>query len=227
MNSISVARSFVICLYGPDGSGKTTASRYLKKLLLAKYGVSSSTLWLRNNHYLAKIPLAISKLLRCTHYLDVDGCTVGYYSFSRFRALSRLYIICRLMDTLLCYLFVLLPRLLFTRSALILDRYVPDIIIDTSLYADCNLVDSFLFKLFMYMQPKSSHLLFLTSDQQHLCDARPENKIDPYFTSRLNLYKSLYSRVPSGYICNNRSISDFYCSIDDFLATIAPSFVSG
>ena len=209
----------VFCIYGPDGSGKSSASEYIRSILERRYGLKSKILWLRNNHYFTKLPLLLSKIMGHTHYDIYDGYRVGYYTFQKNYLVKGLYILCRLIDTVICRYFIILPNLVFTKSFIVIDRFIPDIIVDTSLYSGIQLHDTFLFDIFVFLNPKSS-FIYIESSPEFLKSVRPENAKDKYFDMRIKMYKEITNKLPTCILKNNSTIVSLFEKIDEVVECV-------
>jgi GTPase SAR1 family protein len=181
----------VIVISGPDGSGKSTIAKILRREL-RKRGYPVYYTWLRYPRFLSLLPLLISKLLGTTVKIKVDGvCKHVLHAYYRIPILGRLYELAILVDYLIYKFFkVFIPR--FSGFVIVVDRGLLDILIDV--YAETK---RFPRLLYTYLEresrrPNSIRILMMAS-YSTLTSRRRDNLCNPSFKEIYALYRILGS----------------------------------
>ena len=209
---MSLIRGEIVSVSGIDGSGKTTCIEQLRGFYDEK-GKPSRYIWLRYNHYITKVLLVFCRLIGLTYYQNIDGARMGYHDFYRSTLLSHLFVWLTLMDTFFISLILVYIPAIFSRSVIICDRWVPDILIDLEIDTHISMVVGTLYeKLFWAMIPSAAHVLVIQRDYDDVFFARTEHKIDKNFKHRFQLYKTLISSSKVKMIDNTGTVEDAVAS---------------
>ena len=196
----------IVYVTGIDGSGKTTACEMIGKHLQAQ-GYEVETLWLRFNHFYSKPLLALCRLIGLTKYETVDGIRIGYHHFYRSRLVSWLFIRLQYLDAKRVFRKKIMPRMQRSgKRAIILDRYVIDILIDVSVDTGIDLFETAWKDRFMSLQPEGTQTILIKRDYELVRQARPEAMPDKFFINRLKYYDQLREEHGMVIIENNESI---------------------
>lgn len=180
----------IICIIGPDGTGKSTQARMLMDTLQSR-GIECRYRWLRFHHFLSLPVLGLARLmgLSGTRVLD-DGTRIGYHSFSRSRLVSALYPVLLFADTLGYYLaFVALPSRI-TGTTFVCDRFIHDTIIDLMISVGTDAFERLPMKKYFFgMIPGENLKVFLlNADDSVLIKRRNDIKHDAALSIRIKLY---------------------------------------
>lgn len=181
----------LICIIGPDGTGKTTQI----KLLINNYkekGIEYKYRWLRFYHFFS-LPILI--YARIFGYSEVEclenGDKIGYHYFNRSKIISIFYPMFLWLDTFFLVLFKVSIPLLFGEK-IISDRFVYDTLIDVMIsISDYNFYKSTLGKLFLGLVPKNSQIFLLMSNEESLKSRREDVKNDKNINVKIMLYNKL------------------------------------
>lgn len=189
-----VKRPRVAYVMGIDGSGKTTVTEYLARAY-EKEGYDVDVIWLRFNHVLTKPLLGLCRLLGLTRYEMIDGIRVGYHEFYRSKLVSWAFVYLQYLDALRVTWSVLRPRQKNNNKAVILDRFVYDILIDLMIDTRIEQLDTkWIGRKLIALLPEHSITIPVFRDRNHLLEARPESRVDRNFEERLKLYEELVER---------------------------------
>ena len=112
----------MVCLFGADGSGKTTLSKHVASYLNSS-GVNASVVWMRGTHTLASI---LARFLN--HFNTFRGSCNPYYSICVPHKLRRFWVWDELLSVLpIIFSRFILPR--FSRDVVIAERSLIDFLV--------------------------------------------------------------------------------------------------
>lgn len=198
----------VIYVAGIDGSGKSAVTNHLATLL-REHGRDVEILWLRFNNVLSKPLLGLCRMLGYTRYESVDGIRVGYHSFWRSRPISVAFILLQYLDAARVRYTRILPRLLFTKKVLILDRYVYDILIDLAVDTGRpDIIESWIGRRFAALLPHGTRTLLIIRKLEDVLLVRPEGRVDGNFEARYRLFNSLADGGSLEVIANSGTLDE-------------------
>lgn len=204
----------LICLIGPDGTGKTTqAKRLIQKL--NEIGIDCIYRWMRFHHFFSLPILAIARIIGLSKIEKTkSGLKIGYHYFYKSKIISKLYIVTMYLDTLVSYfLNIWLPIQIF-RKTVICDRFVHDTLIDIMISTkNYELLDSKIGKKFLSLVPKNAIVIMLLADANTLRQRREDILIDKTLLKRLELYQKLAEKVNIQTIDSSRSIEEVHQNI--------------
>ena len=121
----------LICLIGPDGTGKSTFTRHLIDKI-DENGGTASRIWLRYPFFFSIPILVYCRLTGLSYYLENQGVRYGVWEMWRSRWVPFLFSWCQLVDTFLFILVKIYLPLWMGRNV-ICDRYVHDVLVDLML----------------------------------------------------------------------------------------------
>lgn len=198
-------RTKCIVVSGIDGSGKSTLLQMLKEELESD-GLRIGYIWLRFNHYLTKVMHAIARLMGLSVKVHNDMGDVWQHRLYKSPFYCRVYIFATYIDCLVSRLkYDMASR---GRDVMVVDRWIPDILVDLAVktrldnYIHCKWESRFL-----KIMPESAKVLLIDRNEETLLDCRLENRVDPEFRRRLEIYRLLCKSDSVTVIDNNGSIS--------------------
>ena len=195
-----------IIISGIDGSGKTTIINALRESL-QKDGKHVGYIWLRYNHYLTKGMHALARLLGLSVKVHNDMGIVWQHQFYKNQFFSKLYVIATYCDTWVSrFKYYKLAR---NNDIVICDRWVPDIVADISLKTrNLEIIDGKWFDRFFNLLPQEADLFVVVRDSKAILDCRLENRVDPDFELRCQIYKKLCEKPIIKVVDNNGSFEN-------------------
>lgn len=201
---------------GIDGSGKTTVSEHLAEQLRAR-GYTVNVLWLRFNHVISKPLLGLCRVLGLTRYESHDGIRVGYHDFYRSRIISWLFILFQYLDAVRVTYFKVLPKVRGSKSVLILDRYVYDILIDVMVDTRMETLDKGrVGRAFKALIPEGTLSVLVDRDLDKVLEVRPEGQVDDNFEHRYRFYKELALDPSVSTVTNDASLETLLSVVEGY-----------
>ncbi|MCC7551075.1 MAG: hypothetical protein KO316_06225 [Methanobacterium sp.] len=185
-------KSRLICISGPDGTGKTTQASLLIDSL-EKSGSSYEYEWLRFHHFLSLPLLGLARVMGLSEVVELDnGEKIGYHYFYRSKVVSNLYKASMFLDTFLytiCKVYI--PLTLF-KKRLVCDRFIYDTLVDLAISTgDCEIHNSKTGKLLLKLLPGDCKIIFLITDEKTLQERRYELGHDQNLKQKIQLYEEL------------------------------------
>jgi len=202
-----VAGSYrVICIYGPDGSGKSTICNELVRVLNQK-GIKATYRWMRFNHITSKVVNGIGRLTGLSEKVRYNGnVVVGYHHYNRSSALSWLYIYSTITDLFLVYPFKIVWPML-TGKVIVIDRFIYDILVDLMVDTGIdNLYKKWPIRILKKLLPVDSACFFFEVDIDTIRTRRPDTMHDINYRKKYDLYKNLSKEFALDTIDNNLPI---------------------
>lgn len=181
----------LICVIGPDGTGKTTQIELLINYF-EKNGFYYKYQWLRFYHFFSLPLLLFARFygLSEVKILD-DGEKIGYHYFHRSKLISYIYPIFLFADTFLLIFFKIYLPLLFGKK-IICDRFIYDTIVDLMVStSNYELYKSRVGKLFLMLIPRNKKIFLLISNETTLKTRREDIKKDRNIGLKIELYEKL------------------------------------
>jgi hypothetical protein len=191
---------------GIDGSGKTTVAEHLAHLY-ENHGYEVDVIWLRFNHVITKPLLGLCRVLGLTRYEMIDGIRVGYHEFHRSKLVSWAFVYLQYLDALRVSWFAVKPRQRNRKQAVILDRFVYDILIDLMIDTRIRQLDTtWIGRKLIALLPEEAITIPVFRDREQLLEARPESRVDKNFDERLQLYEELVARQGLAPLINDSTL---------------------
>lgn len=204
-----------VVISGIDGSGKTTVINQLESELKGQ-GLRTAYIWLRFNHYFTKIMHAIARLLGLSVKVHSEMGETWQHQFYKSPIFCNLYIITTYIDT--CISKIKYNRAAKGHDIVICDRWITDIIVDLATKTHrSHFIDGKWAERFLKILPKNACLFVVYRETQAVVDCRLENKVDPDFQFRLDIYKRLLEKKFIHPVDNRATISNSISQIKEVL----------
>lgn len=182
----------LICVIGPDGTGKSTQVNLLINSLNKK-GIKYEYQWLRFHHFFSLPVLAMARLIGLSEVKTLEnGGRIGYHYFYKSKIISFLYSTSLLFDTVIFTILKVYIPIYILKKNIIYDRFVYDTLIDlmisTGNYETYRKITG---KLFTKLVPKRSNIIMLLTNETALKNRREDIKHDKSLILRIKLYRQL------------------------------------
>lgn len=195
-----------IIISGIDGSGKSTIINETKKAL-ENEGKNVGYIWLRFNHYLTKCMHAIARILGLSVKVHNEMGSVWQHRLYKNQVFCSLYILTTYLDTWVSRLKY--DKMAKGKDVVICDRWITDILVDLATKTHRkDFLDSKWPNRFMKILPKDVRMFVVVRNTEALMDCRLENRVDPDFRFRLEIYKDLCKKDYVTVVDNNGSIEN-------------------
>ena len=179
----------IICLFGPDGSGKTTITKSLAEKL--KYGSLKIRLsWMRGTHTLASI---FARLLY--KFPALRGLDNPYYGIFIPSRIKRLWQLIEFMSVLPILLYRFMLPSLFGYTV-IAERFIPDFLVWVSLTTrDSEYFRRVEARFLLALSMKADVRVYVTASEAELVKRRGWEVNREFLSKQLKLYNELAKLV--------------------------------
>ncbi len=179
----------IICLFGPDGSGKTTIARALAEKFKLR-GSRAAVSWMRGTHTLAS--LLARFLSRFTLFRGSDN---PYYGISIPEHARRVWQLIEFISVLPILLIrFMLPC--FLGRVVVAERYVPDFLIWVSLTTrDADYLKSLEARFLLAISMKAHVKVYVTASEAELAKRRGGEVNREFLRRQLKLYDEMAELV--------------------------------
>lgn len=187
----------LICIIGPDGTGKTTQAKMLIKYLKEK-GLEYEYRWMRFHHFISLPVLGLARILGLTEVRTLpNGKKIGYHHFYKSKLISAIYPLTLYMDTLLATIFKLYVPLKVQKKRIICDRFIYDTLVDLAIDLDnLEIMNSKIAKKFLKLVPRDCLTILLLTSYKKIKERREDLKFDKSLKKRIEIYKEISKRFP-------------------------------
>lgn len=203
-----------LVISGIDGSGKTTVINELVKVLNAQ-GKSTKYIWMRFNHYTVKVMNALARVLKLSVPVHNEFGDVWEHRLYKSPLFCKLYVWCSYIDNKIARR----KALKLDADYIICDRWVNDTLID--LGAECrkmDILDSKWYNKFQSILPENCLQFVVVRNKKDIVDCRVENRTNPDFPYRMELYQKLQGKQEVNIVDNTGTIEE---SINQILRTLS------
>lgn len=185
----------LICIIGPDGTGKSTQAAHLLDTLRGQ-GIDCEYRWLRFNHLLSLPILIIARALGLSEVVTLsDGKKIGYHYYWKSKVISFIYPITMFLDTSLNYIVRVYLPIKLLKKTIVCDRFVYDTIVDIMISTGRSDPENWAFSnLFASIIPDSCMSILLTADAETLRERRNDVMQDKNLKDKIELYDKLGSK---------------------------------
>ncbi|MGI6078572.1 MAG: hypothetical protein ACOYCB_10520 [Fastidiosipilaceae bacterium] len=179
----------LICIIGPDGTGKTTQANLLVDYL-RQQGTDCGYKWLRFHHFFSLPVLAVARLMGLSRVETLEsGKKIGYHEFHRSRLFSTVYPYVLFIDTLLFMtLKVTIPIKLFGKT-IVCDRFIYDTLVDLMISTkNSDILYSGVARRYVAIIPKNCLVMAFSGDEETLRSRREDIQYDKVLPQKIHYY---------------------------------------
>jgi len=159
---------------GVDGSGKST---YVEMLIkeFERRGLKAKRVWLRFNYFFTKPVLLYCRLAGLTRRPVRGRRKISVHDFYRSHFIGNLVQYLHLIDTCLHYIIRVVIPLKFTKTYILCDRFVYDILADFMIEnQDMSIPKKQIAQLLFHLIPRDALVLYFKVDKEEITKRKPE-----------------------------------------------------
>ena len=193
---------------GVDGSGKST---YVEMLIkeFEQRGLKAKRVWLRFNYFFTKPVLLYCRLTGLTRRPVRGGREISVHDFYKSPFIGKLVQYLHLIDTCLHYIIRVVIPLKFTKTNILCDRFVYDILADFMIEnRDFKLPEKSIARLLLNLIPRDALVLYFKVDKEEIIKRKPEVLDDDEdYDLKYKTYRVLEKHIEAYIINNNKEHS--------------------
>ena len=180
---------------GPDGSGKSTIISALEKSL-NNQNITVKTVWLRFNHYTAKIVNFIGRILGKSYYEKYSWGHAGYHDYQGL--IGYFYVLSIYIDHII-FTYCFRARALHCENIILVDRYILDVVADLIVDTEKDNLIIKLFQPYVEKEMKEFKVYILSCDPKIVKKRRPDINDDKKYLKKVNAYEKIskYFNIPT------------------------------
>jgi thymidylate kinase len=198
-----LSKPLYIIISGIDGSGKTTIIEALQKRL-EREGLSVFYTWMRYNHIIIKPVHGLCRLVGLSQRQQTSQGRVWRHEFFRCQLFCSLYIFLTWLDTGFAKIKLAWQLKNKDVDVVICDRWVGDILVDLAVDSRREgLLDGKWYRHFTQLLPKRAKQYMIMRNKEKLLACRTENREDPSFAFRLEMYDRFVGKKHKVVIVDN------------------------
>ena len=201
-------------LSGPDGTGKSSIADAVINELKNK-NIVLNHVWLRFNHYLAKLINLLGRITGKSYYETYIWGKSGYHDYAG--VLGFFYVFAVYMDHVF-FNFFLRNNYLKLNQYYLIDRFIIDIIADLIVDTKRPNMVFFLFAPFLEKELRLANAFILKCDKEIVVSRRIDILDDKRYDAKISAYKLIASRfnittIDSGKLSIEESVNKILISI--------------
>lgn len=204
---------------GVDGSGKST---YVEMLIkeFERRGLKAKRVWLRFNYFFTKPVLLYCRLSGLTRRPVRGGRKISVHDFYKSKFIGKLVQYLHFIDTCLHYFIRVVIPLKFTKTYILCDRFVYDILADFMIEnRDMSIPKKRISKLLLRLLPANALVLYFKVAKEEIILRKPEVLDDDEdFGLKYRVYEHLEHCFDFNIVDNNRSIQSVFKEISDIIS---------
>ena len=183
-------------------------------------GLKAKRVWLRFNYFFTKPVLLYCRLTGLTRRPARDGRKISVHDFYRSHFIGNLVQYLHLIDTCLHYFIRVVIPLKFTKTYILCDRFVYDILADFMIEnRDMSIPKKRIGKLLLGLLPANALVVYFKVDKEEIIRRKPEVLDDDEdYDFKYAVYKELEKYFDFNIVDNNRNIQSVFKEISDILS---------
>jgi len=199
---------------GVDGSGKSTYVQMLIKEFEQR-GLKARRVWLRFNYFFTKLVLLYCRLIGLTRRPVRGGRNISVHDFYKSPFIGKLIQYLHFIDTCLHYFFRVVIPLKFTKTYILCDRFVYDILADFMIEnRDMSIPKKRISKLLLRLLSADAPVLYFKVDKEEIIRRKPEVLDDDEdYELKYQVYEELEKSYYFNIISNMKTIEDTFSEL--------------
>lgn len=204
----------LICIVGPDGTGKSTQTKLLINYL-EKNNIKCKYMWMRRPYFFTFPILFMARYMGLSIQSDIGGgLKIGYHNFEKSKIISTLFINSILLDTIIFNILKIKIPLYINNNIIVCDRYIHDIIVDSTISIGKNsLSENQIMLPLLNSIPKECNPIILIAPEEVLKPRRKDIHFDTTMSAKISFYKILANEQSIPTIDANLSIEEVHKKI--------------
>lgn len=203
---------------GVDGSGKSTYVDLLIKEF-GRRGLKAKRVWLRFNYLFTKPVLLYCRLVGLTRRPIRGGQRISVHDFYKSPFIGKTVQYLHFIDTCIHYFFRVYILLKLTKTYILCDRFVYDIIADFMIEnRDFKLPDEYIARILLRLIPENSLILYFKVDKDEILKRKPEVlEDDEDYDLKYKIYECIEDYFDFRTIDNSKAFQEVYREINQII----------